>query len=84
MVDDQLVAAGEEIRECLRAVRTFEDIVLLDPFPRQFAALPAQFVASACEFFFGGQVRQARLQPFVSRHYFVASLCCSHRMILSL
>jgi hypothetical protein len=38
MVDDQLAAAGEEIRERLLAVRTVEDVIPLDSFPRQFAA----------------------------------------------
>ena len=80
MVDDQLAAAGEQIGERLRAVRAFEHVVLLDPFPRQFAALPAQFVPFPGEFLFSGQVRQARLQPFVSRHHFVVSLRCSHRI----
>ena len=47
MINDQLAAAGEKIGERLRTVRAFEDVVLLDAFPRQFAPLPAQFVPLA-------------------------------------
>jgi hypothetical protein len=83
MVNNQLAAACEEIGERLRAVRTFEDVILFDPDPGQFAALPAQFVPLARQFLFGGQVRQARLEPFVLGYYFVACFGCSHRIFLS-
>ena len=46
MVDDQLAAAGEEIGERFGAVRAFENVVLFDSYPGQFAALAAQFVAA--------------------------------------
>jgi hypothetical protein len=83
MVDDQLAALGEEIGKRLRAVRTFEDVVSLNLDPRQFTALPAQLVALPGELLFSGQVRQPRLEPFVSRYHFVLSLRCGHCSILS-
>src|SRR5947208_10936882 len=46
VIDDQLAAAVEEVRErLLSAVRPREDIALLDPLPGELAALPAELVA---------------------------------------
>ncbi len=84
VINDELASALEKIAERAAAVRSFEDVVLADAFPRQFASLPAQFVPFAGEFLFGGKVRQPRLDPFVARNYFVLCLCCSHRITLSL
>src|SRR5262245_43674532 len=78
VVDDKLAPALEQIAEGAAAVRTVEEVVLVDQHPWQFAALPAQFVSFPGEFLFGGKMLQTRLQPFVSRNHFVLSLCCSH------
>jgi hypothetical protein len=83
MVNDQLASSVEQIGKRLRAVRTFEDVILPHSFPRQFAALPAQFVPFAGEFLFGRKVRQPRLQPFFSRNYFRSDLFCTDEFPLS-
>ncbi len=83
MLHHELVAALEQVGERAPAFGRVEDVVLLHSYPWQFAALPAQFVPFPGEFFFSGQVLQARLQPFVFRSHFVLALRCSHWVILS-
>ena len=41
VVDDELALVLEELGERLLALRAFEDVVLLDPLPRQLASCPA-------------------------------------------
>src|SRR6266478_8991055 len=45
VVDDQLASAAEEIGKRLLAFWSIEDVGLLDLFPREFTALPAQLIA---------------------------------------
>ena len=56
MVDDQLASAFEYLAEALPAVLAFEDVILLDRFPRQLAALRAELIAEASELLLLGQV----------------------------
>ena len=45
MVDDQLAAPVEQLRQSLLAAGSVENIILVDALPRQFPALLAQLVA---------------------------------------
>jgi hypothetical protein len=47
VLDEELAPAGEQRGERARAVRGVEDVVLLDPLPRQGAALAGDLVAEA-------------------------------------
>src|SRR5579872_400859 len=80
VIDDQLASSTEEFVKSQRAFGTFEHVILLDSFPRQFAALPAQFIPLASEFLFSGQVLHPRLAPFVPRHHLMLRSCCCHRI----
>ena len=55
MVDDQLTATGEQIRQRLPPVWTIELVWFFHLDPRQFAALPAQVVAQPGELLLLGQ-----------------------------
>src|SRR5579883_334674 len=83
VIDDELAPAGEQIREGFGAVRAFENVLLFDAFPGQLAALPVELIAAARELLFGGQVREARLAPFLAGNDFVRRLRCGHDGILS-
>jgi len=52
VVDEQLAAAGEEIGERFFSGWPVENILLLDSFPGEFAALFAKFVAQARQLLF--------------------------------
>ena len=70
VVDDELAAAPKRSasvsgRSGLRTHNSSRRV------PGQLAALAAELVAPAREFLFSGQVRRARLEPFVSRYHFV-------------
>src|SRR5690348_12010633 len=51
VVDKQLGAAVEKVREGLRAVLSLESVVLLDRDPGQLAPLPGELVAAPGELF---------------------------------
>src|SRR2546430_2537700 len=78
VIDDQLAAAAEKVRERLAAFRAFEHIVLLHSYPRQLAPLTAELIALPSVRFFGRQVCFTRLEPFFSGYDIVAYFCCSH------
>src|SRR5207248_1513994 len=69
VVDDELTAILEDIRERLGAVRAIEDVQLVDLLPRQLAPLPAQRITLMCEFFLLRQERRSRREPLVVRHH---------------
>ena len=77
VIDDQLALPAKKLRQRRLSTRSFEYIVLLDLLPRQFAALPAQFVAQSRELLLLFQQFFARLQPFRRRHHLRRpTLCC--------
>ena len=53
MVDEQLATSVEEVRKRARTVVGVEAVLLLDPHPRQLAALPRQLVAEPRVLFLG-------------------------------
>gem|GEM_PF-44780 len=69
VIDDELIPLPEELREGYLSFGTVEVISLLDFLPRQFAPLPAQFIAELCEFFLLRQKRFPRRQPLVVGHH---------------
>src|SRR5262245_25588228 len=71
MMNDQLAAAFEKVRQSHFALRRVEDIFLLHLDPWQLAALPRQLVAGLGELLLIRQVRRARSQPFLARDDFV-------------
>jgi len=68
VVDDQLAATVEQIGQRFLASGPFEQIGLVYFDPRQFATLPAQFVAGVSESLFSFQERFARGEPFRLRY----------------
>src|SRR6478752_271709 len=52
VIDEQLAAAVEELRQCARAFVRFEAVLLLDANPGQLAPLPGQLVTKAGVIFF--------------------------------
>ncbi len=71
VVDDELAPFPEELDEGLLAAGLVEDIGLLDPLPRELAALPVQVVTQPREFLFSRQERRSRRQPFFVRNHLV-------------
>src|SRR5216684_3889302 len=65
VIDNELAPPTKELGESHRSLGTLEDILLLDFLPRQFAPLPAQFIAELCEFLLLRQKRFSRRQPLV-------------------
>jgi hypothetical protein len=55
VVDDQLASALEQIEQARLAVRALEDVVLLDPDPREPPALCSQRISSMSSFLFLGE-----------------------------
>jgi hypothetical protein len=49
MLNDQLAAPLEKIRECFLAIRAIEEVFLLDLDPWQLAALPVHLIALASQ-----------------------------------
>jgi len=68
MVDDELVAAVEQVGERLLAARRVEYIILLHLHPRQITTLATQIIARPGEGFFGGEMRLALLEPILVRY----------------
>src|SRR6516164_1792063 len=65
VINDQLAAAVQQLRQALPAVGSFEYVVLLDALPRQFAPLAAQLVAQPREFLLPREQPLARFEPFL-------------------
>src|SRR5581483_10899144 len=68
VIDEQLARAGEQVRKGLFALGSLENVVLVDPHPRQGAPLRAQPVALPCELLLLDQQRLARGKPILARY----------------
>src|SRR5919112_5341829 len=68
-VDDELATPLEQINEAGLAIRTFEEVLLMDLHHRQPAALWGKRVSLPGEFLFFGQKLLASSKPFFSGHY---------------
>jgi hypothetical protein len=55
VVDDELRAAVEQLRQLACAVVGVEAVLLLDPDPRKLPALPRQLVAQPCVLLLAGE-----------------------------
>src|ERR1700674_3698152 len=65
MIDDQLATPVEQVGERVPAVKSVEDIFLLDLDPGQRPPLGAQLVAPASEFLLRDEQSRARGKPFL-------------------
>jgi hypothetical protein len=74
VIDQELCAAGEQVRERRRTLLCFEPIILVDAHPGQRLALARQLVAAAGELLLGLEQLEPRLQPLLARSLDV----CSH------
>src|SRR5437588_6486585 len=68
VVDDELAALAEEIREHFPAILALEDVFLLDPLPRQVPALPAELLTTTGELLFLGEKTRAGGDPVLVPH----------------
>src|SRR5437868_15543250 len=68
VVDDELAALAEEIREHFPAILALEDVFLLDPLPRQVPALPAELITTTGEILFLGEKTRAGGDPVLVTH----------------
>jgi len=75
VADDELPAPLEQVEQASLAVRTLEDVLLLDPDHRQPAALGVQLVLPPGELLLPGQQLLAGSKPLVSRHDFRKTHC---------
>ena len=66
MLHDELRAAGKQVGERHAAVGPFENVVLLDPNPRQLLAEPRDLVAAPRQVLLGGEQIEPRFQPLVT------------------
>src|SRR5262245_27077306 len=66
VVDDQLAPTIEELSQRLRSCRRVEDVVLLDPLPRELTPSSAQLVAQPAELFLACEQFLTRLDPRVA------------------
>jgi hypothetical protein len=71
VVDEQLRAPVEELRQGLGAFVGPKDVLLIDRHPRQLAPLPHEFVPAARQLLLALQQCLARLQPFLTSAHFV-------------
>src|ERR1700722_12889863 len=78
VIDNQLAAAIEEIGEGFRAGGRFKRVGLFNFFPGKLAALAAEFVAQAGEFFFFEQKFLSSCEPFGWRDDFWCFLPLFH------
>src|SRR5262249_4949269 len=67
VVNDELAASREKVGEAHLSLRPVEDVVLLDFFPRERAALPGEIVPELREFLLFGEKRPPRCHPLVVR-----------------
>src|SRR5918995_5311809 len=75
VVDEELGATVEELRQVLRALVGLEPVPLLDRDPRQLAALPCELVAHPGVFLLASQQLLAGRLPFLA----AADLVIRHR-----
>src|SRR5262245_65005103 len=68
VVDDELAASLEEVAEGFLAVRSLEQVGLVDPDPGQLAPLGAQAIAQMGQFLLLAQELLAGRKPLVARH----------------
>src|SRR2546429_9842611 len=68
VVDDELAALAEEIREHFLAILALEDVFLLDPLPRQVAALTAELITTTGELIFRGEKKRVGGDPVLVTH----------------
>src|SRR5262245_53721451 len=68
MLDEELTAAFEQIRERHFPFRSVEDVLLLDPDPRQGTALPVHLVPLAGQVLLALEQLQALVEPLGARH----------------
>src|SRR6476659_3521083 len=64
VIDDQLRAAAEQVRQARLAILGAEPIVLFDPNPGKRLPALGKIVAGASQLLFGAEQLQPRLQPF--------------------
>jgi hypothetical protein len=67
VVDEQLRASGEELRQRLRPLVGLKGVLLLEPHPRKLQPLPRELVASSRQLLLPLQQLDPRLQPILSR-----------------
>src|SRR6266480_8130051 len=65
VIDEQLAAAVEQLRQRLLTARAFEDVVLLDRLPRQSLPLPGQLVTRVRELLLLNEQLLTCLEPFI-------------------
>src|SRR5262249_39361782 len=71
VIDEQLRAAVEEVRERFRPFVGLERVLLLDRDPRKLPAPAGELVASARMLFLRGEQLRTRRQPLLSRSHCV-------------
>jgi hypothetical protein len=69
VVDDELAAAGEELRQRASSVRPLEDVLLLDALPRQVTSLAPQLVPQPRELLLLREQLLPLGQPLVVLHH---------------
>ncbi|MOA04371.1 hypothetical protein D3C78_1239200 [compost metagenome] len=69
VIDQQLTAAGEQVGEAQVPMRAFEAVGLLDPYPGQGAAGPAEFVTLMGQGLFMQQQLSAGTEPFAAGNH---------------
>ena len=78
VVDEQLAAAVEQLRQRARAVVGREPVLLLDPDPGQLAPLPGQLVAQPGVLLLAREQLVAGGRPLLAAH----DLVIGHRRLL--
>src|SRR5215472_4122786 len=68
MIDDELTAAVEELRECPASFRALKHVLVLDRFPRKLAPRLAELIALSRELLLLDQMPFASLDPLVVGH----------------
>jgi hypothetical protein len=79
VVDEQLTAAVEQLRQRARALVGFEAVLLVDRDPWQLAPLPRQVVTQAGVLLFADEQLLAGISPFCAVH----DLVIGHRRLSS-
>ena len=89
MVDDELRAAVEQLRQGLASVRGLEGVLLLDRQPGELLALARELVAEPCVLLLALEEHSARGKPFFScpdpviGHRFISFFCGRRSAIAS-
>jgi hypothetical protein len=79
VVDEQLAAAAEQLRQRARAAVGLEAVLLLDANPRQLAPLPCQLVTQAGVLLLPSEQLLAGGRPILATH----DLVIGHHVLLS-